>query len=672
MKPSLLRENNVPPPDPKVAGDARLGRWHLRGRTLFLPGYLFGCKHPSLVFDVVGEGLAVARSSALIDWLELNDTNVSPETAFSIETRRQDEFAQALDLMIRTLHVLQLRAGLAVFERGRVLTASADAARCSIPTTRRAHGAMATVVERVIDLFASWSPPDADAAGVESLSDLGATLADLRLPGSNMLEFARLAHTSGIPVREMPGGIHLFGLGSRGRWLEGSFTDATPNLAARLARNKQDAASVLRMSGLPAPAHALARTAQDATVLARKIGYPVVVKPADLDGGVGVTADLTSAEEVIAAFTAARRRSRNVLVEKHCYGRDYRLTVFQDQLLWAVERIPAGVTGDDCSSVSELVERENANPLRSSKAGTPLKPLTIDTAALNLLRSQGLDMNSIVSDGQFVRLCSAANIASGGTPVAVFEQVHPDNALLAVRAARALKLDIAGVDLIIPDIAVSWRNSGAAICEVNGQPNIGQLTALHLYAPILQRLMQGNGRIPVVAVVTPDSGTQLPKAISETLEAHGMRSGYHDTHGVHLDGQTLAPGLRTPFDAGQILALEGTADAMVLKVSDASVLQTGLPVSRIDLLIDMTEDNSSALTDVKNAILPACDGRILRSADLTLSGGSAGGPAAALDMSVAAMIVAKAALEIDQKHRDSHVATPLASTRPAPPCRSAS
>jgi mRNA-degrading endonuclease HigB of HigAB toxin-antitoxin module len=50
-----------------------------------------------------------------------------------------------------------------------------------------------------------------------------------------------------------------------------------------------------------------------------------VVKPADLDAGIAVSADLRTPAEVRQAFDAVKVYSDRVLVEKHVAGRDYRL-----------------------------------------------------------------------------------------------------------------------------------------------------------------------------------------------------------------------------------------------------------------------------------------------------------------------------------------------------------
>jgi hypothetical protein len=200
------------------------------------------------------------------------------------------------------------------------------------------------------------------------------------------------------------------------------------------------------------------------------------------------------------------------------------VTVFHDEVIWAIERVPGGVTGDGKSTVRELVERLNADPRRGEGTHAPLKRLVLDEEASTLLRRAGLDDDSVPADGRFLRLRSAANVASGGTPVPVFDRIHPDNRCLAIRAAQALRLDLAGVDFLVPDLEVRLANRGITV-------------------------------------------------------------GCHDRYSVRVNGETVLDGCIDPFTAGQLLIRDRTVAAVVLSINDFSLLQTGLPFARFDVLV---------------------------------------------------------------------------------------
>ncbi|WP_411360620.1 hypothetical protein [Pseudidiomarina sp. YC-516-91] len=413
------------------------------------------------------------------------------------------------------------------------------------------------------------------------------------------------ANALGLPLFIIADATAQYGLGRNSRWFNHTFSEQTSNLSARLARDKKSSIQRLKAAGLTTTRHYLVSSLNHALDAAKHLGYPVVAKPYNQDGGGGVTAAITDAKELTFAYEKAAKLNKNVLIEKHVEGRDYRLTVFDGKLVWAVERRPAGVTGDGSSSVKQLIEKENQNPARMpGSAKQTLKPLQLNKDAELMLAKQQLKASDVPKKDQFVRLHSIANVATGGTPHVVTEMVHPDNAVLAERAAAALRLDLAGVDLIIPDISRSWRETGAAICEVNGQPDLGSTTARHLYTELLASRVPQQGRIPVVILVYGDgadgAAAQAVEAAQQT--AAELRKQYENV-GCSLPSPLSLKAADTPltrqnflndteifhasndfYNVAVMFLTDQTLDALVMCASADDVLQQGLPVQRVDTL----------------------------------------------------------------------------------------
>ena len=567
-----------------------------------LPGFGYGSRYPALLLQVQVRVLTQAQCAALAAALQ-------PLTGVAVSPVAGHGMAAACDWLLQTVQQLQQAAGVAVDEPGRVLELKAPRARLLLPAGLRSLSALLPCVQALLAVLSAQASGQPLDVPVGPLSLAFLSLKKTRAGASNSQRFVRAAMGLGMPVQDLPGGMVQYGHGQRARWLDSSFTDETPLLSTRLARDKTVSASLLRTAGLPVPPHQRAGSLEQALRMADRLGYPVVVKPAALDGGVGVFAGLHNAAQVTAAFHASQKHSSDTLVEKHVDGRDYRLVVFQDELVLAIERVPGGVTGDGVHTVTQLLAQLNADPRRGDGAHALLQQVTLDDEAQGLLRSAGLTASAVPAAGQFVRLRSAANIASGGMPVSVLAQVHPDNRLLAVRAAKALRLDLAGVDLLIPDIAQSWLVSGAGICEVNSQPSLGEITSAAVYPQILRALVRGNGRIPTVVVLGAE-GSACVADIEAALLARGVCVGGHDAHGVRVNGvQFLAAGA-TPYAAGRLLLQERSVEVLVLSVADTRVLQTGLPFDRFDFLLKTPTpfDQQSAVLEM---ILPACTGPVL-------------------------------------------------------------
>ena len=201
--------------------------------------------------------------------------------------------------------------------------------------------------------------------------------------------------------------------------------------------------------------------------------------------------------------------------------------------------------------------------------------------------------------------------------------MHPDNKHLAIRAAQALRLDLAGIDILIPDITTSWRKTGAVICEVNGQPNLGHITEeKDLFTPILRKLVPGNGRIPITVVLGGPSSGKLANDLETELLKQGIGAGCSDARGARVNGQVVTQEEADPFIAGHMLTTDRNVEAIVLNINDSNVMLTGLPFARFDFLVlagehvsphdDVDEPASDNLMrDLLELILPACDGKVI-------------------------------------------------------------
>ena len=533
-----------------------------------------------------------------------------------------DGFAEIVRLLLLAISHFQRGAGMPVFEIGRILALSSAEARVVVPTSAGSFDLICEILGWLVDacgLLRSGQPLDAHAGRLPPLLQQLHTRFGAH---SVSWQFIAAALRRGVPFYELPDRMTQFGQGHLVHRMCQSLTDRTANIGVHLSRNKFAAAQILGEAGIPVPVHK--QVVDEATALkaAEEIGYPVVVKPANLDGGTAVGADLRTPAEVQKAFRIARDKSDQILVEKHVPGRDYRITVFQNHAIWAVERVPGGVVGDGKASVRQLVNRLNADPKRVAAEHAALKPIVFDDEARLLIERAGLTEDSVPAAGQFVRLRRAANVASGGLPVPVFDKMHPDNARLAVRAAAAMGLDMAGVDLLIPDISRSWMETGAAICEINAAPDIGQTTSAHLYEPIFARLVPGTGRIPIILIVGAPPDSLPDRLVAEGLPRPGMTIGYLDRHGPRVGDERLSPGAVQTFLGGRTLVRDRRVEALVMQVNDDGLIRAGLPFPRYDILIVAGEYltpnypeqavSGAASTELMACLLPACDGTVVR------------------------------------------------------------
>ena len=188
---------------------------------------------------------------------------------------------------------------------------------------------------------------------------------------------------------------------------------------------------------------------------------------------------------------------------------------------------------------------------------------------MNRLNYQGLDLQSVVEKGRVLQLRGAANVSLGGTTWDVTCSAHPDNLALASHAARALRLDLAGVDLLLPDISRSWKETGGTICEVNAQP---QFSATSAHLQVLQRLMVRQGRIPVVGWMEGRHEIDWAGFASQLTALHGMRLIV----------------VRTAEECNRAL-MDSQADALLWLMQGKAMSSTWWPVDRLDLFVVCSE-----------------------------------------------------------------------------------
>ena len=555
-----------------------------------IPGYAYRLDQPALTLCLHVPNVA----------LELGE-RAGPARREISQALEVDTMFPAPRAGLETLHqtlswavALQVKAGLPVFQQALASPFPNEVYAVVLPCLTHASGilAMQGAVELMngafkTDLRLQERPHEHEQMAKKHLELVAALIAELAKSapkGFNTIHFLRAAHDMGAPWTQLSEGIFQIGWGSCSRLLMSSFTDATPAVSAMLARDKLLAAATLRAAGLPVPAHAPAQNEEQALKIAQQLGYPVVVKPGNLDGGVGVAAWLTSPDAVRAAYIAAREYSEHVLVEKHVEGRDYRLHIVNDEVQGILERVPGGVTGDGVHSVMDLMDQQNFARKVATDDRKYLKAIQHDDEARRMLLAFGMDASFVPAPGQLVRLRAAANVATGGVPVALnLADAHPDNLQLALRAARILRLDLAGVDLLIADIAQSWLKTGAAICEVNAQPQM--FTTMH--KPTLQRLLgRRNGRIPAVVVIGETLAGQVAKAVHEGLDSSGCIAGLVQHDGVWMSGHCMARGPMGLLHGGRMLLCDRKIDAVVLaSVSHQAIPEGGWPVDRCDVVI---------------------------------------------------------------------------------------
>ncbi len=381
------------------------------------------------------------------------------------------------------------------------------------------------------------------------------------------------------------------GYGRYQRRIQATVTSLTPHIAVELASDKEETNKILANLGLPVPQQRLVQSDDGAVAAAERIGYPVVVKPYNANHGRGVSILLMDEAQVRHAFHIAREHSRSVLVESFITGFDHRLLVIDGELVAASKREPGHIVGDAVHTVEELIAIVNADPRRGIGHEKVLTRLELDAQAEELLTKRGYTRTSVPSDGDVVYLRLTANLSTGGTATDVTDSIHPDNVEMAVRAIKAIGLDVGGVDFLSPDITKSYKEIGGAICEVNAAPGFRMHTApsegkpRDVAARVVDMLFPPGSPslIPIAAITGTNGKTTTSRMLAHIHKLAGRTVGMTSTDGVYIDGQrTVAGDMTGPVSARMVLS-DPTIDVAVLEVARGGLLRAGMAVRHVDV-----------------------------------------------------------------------------------------
>jgi cyanophycin synthetase len=409
--------------------------------------------------------------------------------------------------------------------------------------------------------------------------------------GPSTAAIVAAARQQGIPaLRLNDGNLVQLGYGARQRRIWTAETDRTGAVGEAIAQDKDLTRELLRGVGVPTPYGRPVRDLEDAWEAVGEVGPPVVVKPRHGNHGRGVSTNLTTREQVAEAFAAARQHGE-VVVERYVPGRDFRLLVVGDRLAAAALREPPLVIGDGRSTVAELVTELNRDPRRSDGHSTSLSLIKLDAVALAVLAEQGVAPDSVPAEGRRVLIRRNANLSSGGTATDVTDEVHARTAAAAVAAARAVGLDIAGVDVVAPRIDRPLQESGGAVVEINAGPGL----RMHLDPsagkprPVGEAIVRllfpegSSGRIPLAAV-TGGGAIATARLLARMLAGADHVVGVACRDGVHVGGRQIACDGSGAQGARAALLNRGVT-AAILEISEGGILREGLGFDHCDVAV---------------------------------------------------------------------------------------
>lgn len=381
------------------------------------------------------------------------------------------------------------------------------------------------------------------------------------------------------------------GYGVYQKRIQATTTVNTNMISVDIAGNKHATKTLLGDMGVPVPKGYKIRDIDDLEDTLTRIGFPVVIKPLDGNHGKGATVGINTLDDAKVAFEKAKEYSRYIIVEKQLIGADFRALVVNNRLIAVAERVPACVTGDSKSTIQKLIDKTNSDPRRGYGHENVLTQIDIDNQTMWCIRKAGFDLDSVLPKGEVLPLKTTANISTGGTAIDCTDEVHPENVFLFERIARIIGLDVAGVDIIAPNVSEPLSENGGGIIEVNAAPGfrmhlapsegIGRNVAEH----VIDMLFPPGtpARIPIFAITGTNGKTTTTRLIAHILKNAGRTVGFTTTDGTYIGNQQIVAGDNTGPVSAQLVLKDPTVDVAVLETARGGIIRSGLGFDYCDI-----------------------------------------------------------------------------------------
>jgi cyanophycin synthetase len=404
-----------------------------------------------------------------------------------------------------------------------------------------------------------------------------------------------------LPVMQLgESNIYQIGYGKMSRFIEASIGNKTKCVGVDISCDKLLTKQLLQNQNIPVAEGNKVFNIIGLLQQAERIGYPIVLKPQYGNKGQGVILNIKNQKQLVEAYINLRNNQKDIIIEKYCLGKDYRVCVVNYKVVAASLRLAPFVIGNGIDNLKKLIDILNEDPLRGEDHEKALTKIKIDSELLACLSKRKFNLEYIPHKGEKILIRENANLSTGGIAIDCTEEICEENIECCINAAKTLGLDICGVDICTKDIRIPIKESGGVVMEINASPGI----RMHHYPSkgkkrnvgkaILEMLYDEKPiSIPVVSITGTNGKTTTTRLISHVLKKMGNNVGTTCTEGIYLNDKCIHKGDDSGFNSAKTILMNKDVDVAVLETARGGLVRNGLAYNLADVAIitNITNDH---------------------------------------------------------------------------------
>ena len=229
-----------------------------------------------------------------------------------------------------------------------------------------------------------------------------------------------------------------------------------------IAKNKPVSNTLFIENNIPVPKHWIVDNNNKYYYLNEiNIQYPCVLKPVDGMQGTDVNTYIKNNQQFDKILNKLLNKYSKIMLENQVYGNNYRIFIFNNQIMDVIEREQPFIIGDGINNVKHLIEMKNKDQLNK-------KLFEVKNIDWEYIKEQGYLEDMIIDKNKKIFITNTINFHNGANPVRInLNKIPQINKDMFIKAHKIIGLECSGIDYMSNDISIPYIKNNGHIIEIN-------------------------------------------------------------------------------------------------------------------------------------------------------------------------------------------------------------